>query len=201
VRNNSELTTGRQVEVGSKFDFWDRKGSATLAAFQINRKNIASQDPNNPGQTLLVGEQSSQGIELAVGLRPSTQWQIQGNLMATRARYENFMQGGVSLAGKTPTFTPETVANLWVTYAITPTVHASAGLRHVGKTYADAANTMYWPSYTLLDLGLSWKINKTASLTGRLRNVTDRIYAAEGRPGQAYLGAPRTADVTLHVAF
>ncbi len=201
VRNNSELTTGRQVEVGSKFDFWDRKGSATLAAFQINRKNIASQDPNNPGQTLLVGEQSSQGIELAVGLRPSTQWQIQGNLMATRARYENFMQGGVSLAGKTPTFTPETVANLWVTYAITPTVHASAGLRHVGKTYADAANTMYWPSYTLLDLGLSWKINKTASLTGRLRNVTDHIYAAEGRPGQAYLGAPRTADVTLHVAF
>ena len=201
VRNNSELTTGRQVEVGSKFDFWDRKGSATLAAFQINRKNIASQDPNNPGLTLLVGEQSSQGIELAVGLRPSAQWQIQGNLMATRARYENFMQGGVSLAGKTPTFTPETVVNLWVTYAITPTLHASAGLRHVGKTYADAANTMYWPSYSLLDLGLAWKINKTATLTGRLRNATDRTYAAEGRPGQASLGAPRTADVTLHVAF
>ncbi len=88
-----------------------------------------------------------------------------------------------------------------MTYAITPILHASAGLRHVGKTYADAANTIYWPSYTLLDLGLSWKISKTASLTGRLRNATDRIYAAEGRPGQAYLGAPRTADVTLHVAF
>ena len=201
VRNNSELTTGRQFELGSKFDFWDRKGSATLAAFQITRNNIASQDPNNPGLTILVGEQSSRGIELAVGLRPSVQWQVQANLMATRARYENFMQGGVSLAGKTPTFTPERVANLWVTYAITPILHASAGLRHVGKTYADAANTIYWPSYTLLDLGLSWKISKTASLTGRLRNATDRIYAAEGRPGQAYLGAPRTADVTLHVAF
>lgn len=201
VRNNSELTTGRQFELGSKLDFWDRKGSATLAAFQITRNNIASQDPNNPGLTILVGEQSSRGIELAVGLRPSVQWQVQANLMATRARYENFMQGGVSLAGKTPTFTPERVANLWVTYAITPILHASAGLRHVGKTYADAANTIYWPSYTLLDLGLSWKISKAASLTGRLRNATDRIYAAEGRPGQAYLGAPRTADVTLHVAF
>ena len=201
VRNNSEPPPGRQFELGSKFDFWDRKGSATLAAFQITRNNIASQDPNNPGLTILVGEQSSRGIELAVGLRPSVQWQVQANLMATRARYENFMQGGVSLAGKTPTFTPERVANLWVTYAITPILHASAGLRHVGKTYADAANTIYWPSYTLLDLGLSWKISKTASLTGRLRNATDRIYAAEGRPGQAYLGAPRTADVTLHVAF
>lgn len=28
----------------------------------------------------------------------------------------------------------------------------------MGKTYADAANTIYWPSYTLLDLGLSWKV-------------------------------------------
>ena len=106
VRNNSELTTGRQFELGSKFDFWDRKGSATLAAFQITRNNIASQDPNNPGLTILVGEQSSRGIELAVGLRPSVQWQVQANLMATRARYENFMQGGVSLAGKTPRSRP-----------------------------------------------------------------------------------------------
>ncbi len=80
VRNNSELTTGRQVEVGSKFDFWDGKGSATVAAFEIRRKNIASQDPSNPNLTVLVGEQSSKGIELSAGIRPTPQWQLQGNL-------------------------------------------------------------------------------------------------------------------------
>lgn len=201
VRTNSALTTGRQVEVGSKMDFWEGKGTATAAAFQITRRNIASQDPNNPGVTLLVGEQSSRGVELAVGLRPDARWQVQGNLMRTRARYENFMQGGVSLAGKVPTFTPQTVANLWVSYAVTPTVTASAGLRHVGKTYADAANTQHWPSYSLLDLGLAWKVTPGATLTGRIRNATDRIYGAEARTGQVYLGAPRTLDVTLHVAF
>ncbi|MNV85734.1 Vitamin B12 transporter BtuB [compost metagenome] len=121
--------------------------------------------------------------------------------MRTRARYENFMQGGVSLAGKVPTFTPQTVANLWVSYAVTPTVTASAGLRHVGKTYADAANTQHWPSYSLLDLGLAWKVTPGATLVGRIRNATDRIYGAEARTGQVYLGAPRTLDVTLHVAF
>ena len=51
VRTNSALTTGRQVEVGSKMDFWEGKGTATAAAFQITRRNIASQDPNNPGVT------------------------------------------------------------------------------------------------------------------------------------------------------
>src|SRR3989344_5240900 len=92
-------TTGRPSEVGSKFDFWDGKGSATVAAFEIRRKNIASQDPSNPNLTVLVGEQSSKGIELSAGIRPTPQWQLQGNLALTRARYENFVQGGVSRAG------------------------------------------------------------------------------------------------------
>ena len=200
VMNNSELTTGRQAEVGSKIDFWDGKGTATLTLYQITRRNIATQDPNNPGVTLLVGEQSSQGAELSVGLRPSPRWQLQANLTHVDARYENFMQGGVSLAGKTPTNTPATVANLWVGYAITPQLQASAGVRHVGTVYANAANTQWQSAYTLLDLGLAWKINKTSTLTGRLRNATDRVYAAN-LGSQAYLGAPRTADVTLHVAF
>lgn len=201
VRTNSELTTGRQLEVGSKLDLWDGNGSATVAVFDIRRRNIASQDPNNPGVTQLVGEQSSRGVELAAGLRPSARWQVQGNLMHTRARYEDFMQGGVSLAGMVPTLTPQTVANLWLSYTIAPAVTASAGVRHVGKTYADAANTQYWPAYTLLDLGLAWKITPGATLTGRVRNATDRIYGAEARTGQVYLGAPRTLDVTLHTAF
>lgn len=200
VMNNSELTTGRQAEVGSKIDFWGGKGTATLALYQITRRNIATQDPNNPGVTLLVGEQSAKGAELSVGLRPSPRWQLQANLTHVDARYEHFMQGGVSLAGKVPTNTPATVANLWVGYAITPQLQASAGVRHVGKVYANAANTQWQAAYTLLDLGLAWKINKTSTLTGRIRNATDRVYAAN-LGSQAYLGAPRTADVTLHVAF
>lgn len=200
VMNNSELTSGRQAEVGSKMDFWDGKGTATLALYQITRRNIATQDPNHPGITLLVGEQSSQGAELSVGLRPSPRWQLQANLAHVDARYESFMQGGVSLAGKVPTNTPATVANLWVGYAITPQLQASAGVRHVGKVYANAANTQWQSAYTLLDLGLAWKINRASTLTGRLRNATDRLYAAN-LGGQAYLGAPRTADVALHVAF
>lgn len=200
VMNNSELTSGRQAEVGSKIDFWDGKGTATLALYQITRRNIATQDPNNPGVTLLVGEQSAKGAELSVGLRPSPRWQLQANLTHVDARYEHFMQGGVSLAGKVPTNTPATVANLWVGYAITPQLQASAGVRHVGKVYANAANTQWQSAYTLLDLGLAWKINRTSTLTGRIRNATDRVYAAN-LGSQAYLGAPRTADVALHVAF
>lgn len=200
VINNSRLTSGRQAEVGGKLDFWDGKGTATLALYKITRSNIATQDPDRPGVTVLVGEQSARGAEIAVGLRPSPRWQVQANLTHVDAQYEQFVQGGVSLAGKTPTNTPATVANLWLAYALTPTLQASAGVRHVGKVYADVANTQWSPSYTLLDLGLAWKLNPTTTLTGRVRNATDRVYAANVG-SQAYLGAPRTLDVALHVAF
>ena len=200
VVNNSRLTSGRQAEVGGKLDFWDGKGTATLALYKITRSNIATQDPDRPGVTVLVGEQSARGAEIAVGLRPSPHWQVQANLTHVDAQYEQFVQGGVSLAGKTPTNTPATVANLWLAYALTPTLQASAGVRHVGKVYADAANTQWWPSYTLLDLGLAWRLNPTTTLTGRVRNATDHVYAANVG-SQAYLGAPRTLDVALHVAF
>ncbi len=201
VRNNSALTTGRQIEVGSKLDFWSGKGTATVAAYRITRKNIATQDPQNSTLTVLVGEQSSQGLELALGLQPTRAWSLQGNVSFVRARYDNFRQGGVSLAGSTPTNTPAVVANLWTSYAFSPAWQASAGLRHVGKVYADAANTQNWPAYTLLDLGLSYQVQRNVSVVARLRNATNRLYAANVTSTMAYLGAPRTADLTLRVTY
>lgn len=200
VRNNSDLTTGRQIEVGTKLDFWQGKGTATLAAYQITRKDIASQDPDNTALTVLVGEQSSKGLELAVGLQPTPQWSVQGNFTVVDAQYESFYQGGVSLAGKTPTNTPRTVANLWISYAFTPAVKGSVGVRRVGQVYANAANTQVWPDYTLVDLGLAWQIDRNIALIGRIRNATDRVYAASVGT-MAYLGAPRTADVALKLTF
>lgn len=199
--NNDELTTGRQAEVGAKLDFWQGKGSATVAAYHITRKNISTPDPFITGVNILVGEQSSQGVELALGLQPTKRLAVQGNFTYVDAEYERYNQGSVSLAGKTPTNTPSTVANIWVSYAVTPSVQAHVGARRVGKVYADAANTLYWPSYTFVDLGLSWQLNRTMSVEARVRNLTDRLYAANVSNTMAYLGAPRTADVALRMTF
>jgi iron complex outermembrane receptor protein len=201
LRNNSDLTTGRQLEIGSKLDFWQGKGTATLAAYSISRKNIATQDPDDNNLTVLVGEQSARGLEFALELRPAPRWAVQGNLSYVDAEYENFRQGGVSLAGKTPTNTPATVANLWVSYAPTPDWRASAGMRRVGQVYGDATNTSRWPAYTLVDLGLSYRVNRSLSVVGQIRNATDRLYAANLSTGMAYLGAPRTADIALQLAY
>jgi iron complex outermembrane receptor protein len=200
VRNNSALTTGRQLELGSKLDFWQGKGSATVALYQLERKNFSTQDPNNTSLTLLVGQQTSRGLEIAVGLQPTRQWSLQGNIALVDAQYDSYMQNGVSLTGKTPGNTPRVVANLWTSYTVNASWQLNAGLRHVGKVYADNTNTQTWGAYTLLDLGARYQLSRSATLTASLRNVTDKVYALNVG-SMAYLGAPRTAELALHLRF
>jgi len=201
LRNNTRLTTGRQFEAGAKFSFWNGQGAATLAAYHIARKNLATQDPNNRRRSLLIGQQSSRGLEAAISLRPTPRWLLEGNIGHSRAKYDSFYINGVSMAGKRPNNSPDTIANLWTSYHITPALKASAGLRHVSKIYADAANTLHWPAYTLLDLGLSWQMRPGATLDFRVRNATNKVYATEIDTDMAYLGAPRAFDLTLHLSF
>ena len=199
--NNTGLTTGRQWELGAKWQFWQGKGTATLAAYDIRRRNIATQDPRDPTRTLLVGQQSSRGLEAAVGLALTPRWNLRADWSANRARYDDYQQGGISMTGKRPVNTPATVANLWTSYQLTPALQLSAGVRHVSRIYGDAANTQYWPSYTLLDLGLAYRIDPRMTLQARLRNATDKVYAASLSSTMAYLGAARAAELSLHVAF
>ena len=201
LRNNTRLTKGRQFEAGAKFSFWNGQGAATLAAYHITRKNLATQDPNNRRRSLLIGQQSSRGLEAAVSLRPTPRWLLEGSIGHSRAKYDSFYINGVSMAGKRPNNSPDTIANLWTSYHITPALKAGAGLRHVSKIYADAANTLHWPAYTLLDLGLSWQMRPGATLDFRVRNATNKVYATEIDTDMAYLGAPRAFDLTLHLSF
>ena len=125
VLYNDKLTTGRQAEVGGKFDFWDGRGSATVALYDIRRKNISTPDANNPGVSLPVGEQSSRGLELASGLRLSRQVTLQANMAFVAPRYDDFSQtvNGVAVSrnGKVPTNTPRRIANVWSTTPSCPT--------------------------------------------------------------------------------
>ncbi|WP_188380808.1 TonB-dependent receptor [Oxalicibacterium faecigallinarum] len=202
--NNTDLTTGRQLEIGSKMDFWQGKGNAGVALYSITRKNVAVTSNNI---TQLIGEQSAKGIELSAGLLMTPAWSVQGNLSYVDTQYETFLTStGVSLAGNTPANTPSTIANLWTSYAFTPDLKASLGMRHVGKVYANNTNSATWPAYTLVDLGLAYQINKNLSLVARVKNVTDKIYALNvssdnNVPQSVYLGAPRTADVSLRITF
>jgi iron complex outermembrane recepter protein len=202
---NFDLTKGKQLEVGSKFSLPNGLGNATLAAYTITRKNLAISDPASPSVTIPVGRQSSKGVEAAASLLLSRQFSLQGNFSYTDARYDEFVETvggvGVSRAGNRPSNIPSTVTNLWLHWSFAPSWQASVDMRHVSKRYANTANTDWNPAYALFGASLSYNANDSSQLMLRVRNLRDKIYAASGGVGSAYLGAPRSFDVTYKHSF
>ncbi|HDY99026.1 MAG TPA: TonB-dependent siderophore receptor [Pseudomonas sabulinigri] len=200
-----DLTTGEQWEVGSKFDFLDGRGSATVALYQITRTDLATNDPNNPGETLPVGQQSSTGIEVAGSLWVTPKLLAEGNFAWVDAEYDEFNDsvGGasVSRAGNTPSNVPDKVANLWLTYDVAPRWQLGVDTRYVGSVYADAANTLSVPSYTLFGAFVGYELAEDTQLSLRGRNLSDEVYARNAGSTMLYLGAPRTFEVALQTRF
>lgn len=199
-----KLSTGRQLEIGSKADFWEGRGNATIAAYSIKRKNLAVADPNNPSMTLPVGAQSSKGIELAFGLRPLDNLRIQGNLALVRAQFDEFSEnvGGVSVsrAGKQPANTPARVANLWLDYRFLRDWNVGADVRYVSSVYGNSANTVSAPAYAIYGASLAYRLQKSSSVTLRVKNLSDKIYADNiTSTPMFYLGAPRSVELAVSV--
>ncbi|WNV07572.1 TonB-dependent siderophore receptor [Tardiphaga sp. 709] len=198
-----ELATGKQAEIGVKQSFWGGRGEWTLAAYQIEKNNLLARDPNNLDLVVQVGRQSSRGVEASIGLVLDHGWRIDANTAFLRAKYDDFLQpSGVNFAGNVPVSVPQNVSNIWATWGFAPNWSANAGVQIVGKTFADSANTLEMPSYTLVNAGLQWKpdVNTTVSL--RVYNLFDKIYATSSySDNQWILGMPRTAQLAVNVKF
>ncbi|MBD9435805.1 TonB-dependent receptor [Pseudoxanthomonas sp. PXM03] len=201
-----DLTTGRQVEIGTKLQTQDGRSFATLAAYRIVRRNLAITDPANPGQTVPVGQQSARGIEASFGWRPQASLNIEGNLAWVDATLDDFYEnvGGVSVsrAGRRPTNTPSRVGNLWVDYAFGPRWSAGVDLRGVSSRYANAANTLSTAGYATWGAHVDFKWNVSTELTLRGRNLSDRTHVVYTLGStMAYLGDPRSWEVVLRKTF
>lgn len=198
-----DLSTGRQVEVGSKFDFLDGRGSATAAAYRIVRKNISVPSSTVPNTTEQAGQQTSTGIELAASFKVTPKLLAAGNFSWVNAEYDEFNEtiGGVvySRKGKHPVNIPDRVANLWLTYDLAPGWQVGADARYVSSVYANTANAAWVPSYTVYGLSMTHDLDQHVQLSARLRNLTDEVYARfiHQTNTQYYLGEPRSLEVAV----
>lgn len=202
-----DLSTGREVEVGAKQTFWDERGEWTLAAYRIVKNKLLITDPTDPDITEQVGQQSSRGIEASFALALGGGWRVEANGTILGARFDDFTESDgattVSRKGKIPPSVPEQAANAYVTWNFLPDWQARAGVRYVGKSYADNANTLTLPAYEVVDTGLTWAPTPRFGVDLRLFNALDQTYVAAPYNGgtQWILGRPRAVEVTLRSSF
>lgn len=197
------LATGEVVEVGVKQSFMQGRGEWTFAGYNIVKKDILSRDPNNPSVTQQIGEQSSRGIEAAIGFDLTRTLRLEANAALLNAEFKAFTEaGGVSRAGNRPPNVPEQVGNLWLTWAFAPEWKARGAARYVGETFSDNANTLNRPDYVLFDAGVAWSPMQSLTVALQVFNILDKVYAVTSYSDQQWiLGRPRTALLSTSVRF
>lgn len=202
-------TLGRQVEVGVKQSLGAQRVEWTLAGYHITKSKIVVPVPGLVGVAQQVGEQSSRGIEATAAINLPVGLRIDANLAVLRARFDDFSEnvGGVltSRVGNTPPSVPERSGNLWLSWSAPSAWQFRGGLRSVSRRYWDNANAFSIPAYTVIDAGVRKALTPRVAVDLFLFNLTDALYATDfyfnGFAPQWMLGTPRSAEVSLTVAF
>jgi iron complex outermembrane receptor protein len=121
-----------------------------------------------------------------------------------------------SYSGNTPPNVPNIVANAGTSYRFATAwpVEIGAVVRHVGDRFNFSDNLVTMDAYTIADAYAFvdipgrdiyfWQGVDRARIGFRVRNLTDKRYAAWGDPGytdQIILGAPRSYEVSASFKF
>lgn len=197
-------TTGRQYEVGVKYEPAGHNSFVGVALFDVAQRNMATTDPVNPGFIVQSAETSVRGVELEGKLELSPQLSVLASYTYTDAEYTRSNDGN---QGKQVSLTPRRQAAAWVDYAFTDALaglSAGAGVRYVGSRFGNSSNTIELSSYTLVDAALRYDLRRmggqwrNASVALNVNNLFDKDYVGVCLSNtRCYFGAPRTVMATL----
>jgi len=200
-----DLTSSRIYETGAKVISDDRRAEATIAVYDIQRRNVfvALTD----AISTVAGEVHSQGVELSGAVRPIEPLKLWGNVAFNETRFADF---GDATGNFFPNVAP-VIINAGASYRFDNwrwPVEIGGSLRHVGQRYVASDNLTAMLPYTTADLyafvdipgrDLWWQGVEKMRVGFRVRNLTNALYAEYADPGlpdSVLLGAPRTFELS-----
>jgi iron complex outermembrane receptor protein len=186
--------TGKQYEVGAKFDLIPDQLSATVSAFRILRQGVLTSDPTDSDYSIQTGEQRSQGFELDVSGEVLPGWNVTASaayLDATVTSDEDIPVGN-RLAN-----VPAWSGSIWSTYEVQNGAWEGfgfgGGLFLMSERQGDIENTFTLPGYGRTDLTAFYRINEHFKASLTVKNVFDKSYLKSAQNNlEIYAGDPRT---------
>jgi len=179
---------GKQVEGGVKIQPRTWSSFITASVFNITQTNVLTTDPNHPLYSIQTGEVRSQGVELEGVANLTRGWNLHAGYSLTATKVTETTDS-TQLSKWFPQ-TPRNQASLLADYTAPGGklggLGGNFGVRFVGLSAGDSANTVLIPNYTLLDgaLRFQWR---GAEIGVNGTNLTDRRYVATCT-GLAYCG-------------
>ncbi len=183
VAGDAEPEESQQIEVGLKQQFLDDKVSATIAWFDLEKKNIPILDQT--GMSRQIGTQTSDGLEIEVAARPGAGFTILGSYSLLNAElkefteFDSFAQSIADRSGNRPAFTPDNIANVWVSKQFTNGFGVGGGFRYLSDQFIAADNVFEIDGYVAADAVLFYSAEQwTVRVNGK--NLNDASYETRG---------------------
>lgn len=195
---------GRQLEAGVKVQPPTWNGFFTVALFDLTREDFLQYDPTTFLQ-VQTGEVRSQGVEVEGVASLLNGLDVTAGLTALDVEITE--TSNAAELGMRPTQIPSLTASLWADYALQNGPLAGlglgAGVRHIGSSYGDGANTIEAPAATLADAAVYYDLDRIR-LALNVQNVFDDAYVASAFARNSTLvtfGAGRQVSAGLSVRF
>jgi iron complex outermembrane recepter protein len=204
-------TTGEQYETGVKYQPVGTNMMFTAALFDITQQNVLTPDLTGiPGSQVQTGEARSRGGELEATASLTSGFKLAASYTYTDTDVTK--SNTPSQLGKHLITVPLNQAALWGDYTFRNGQFAGfgfgAGVRYIGDSYGDAANTILIPDYTLFDLAVHYDL---VNLDPRLRgakvainanNVFNKTYVSTcAGLTQCYYGPGRVVTGSLRYSW
>lgn len=193
-------TRGEQLEGGIKAVLFDNRVEATLAVYDLRKRDAIVANPADFNTVIQVGEIASRGIEFELSARPVPQLTLVGAFTYSDA-YVSRDPG--TIQGNRLTGIPEIQARLFGTYAFDGPLAGfslGGGIFHSSDQASNSANTFFLPGFTRVDLVATYDIGP-ARLRLNVENLFDKTYYFTGGFAQIYPQPPRTVLASVEFAF
>lgn len=202
--NQLKPTTSEQYEAGVKYQPVGTRDMYSIALYDLTQNDVANRNVIDSTYTP-SGKVHSQGIELEARNQLTPRLSTIAGYTLNHLRFKDSVDGN---EGHTPYVTPNSMASFWGHYQFDYGLSAGAGVRYIGKQWADNENTTRLPSVTLFDASVradlgAWDSQlKGAWLQVNANNLTDKKYltACYGT-GYCYRGSERTVMATVGYDF
>ncbi|MDN3566546.1 TonB-dependent siderophore receptor [Paeniroseomonas aquatica] len=219
-----EPTTGRQYEAGLRYQPPGTNALFSAAVFDLTRQNVLTTDPNDNRYSVQTGEVRSRGVELEAKASLATGLEVVGAFTwldheVTSSNATVTENRGIAGAptptrpekGTTPVGVPSVLGSVWANYSFQPDTALEGaglggGLRYVGSSWGDTANTLKVPDYTLVDLTARYNLGKLGAANTELQlnvsNLFDKEYVSTCNTyAWCWYGFRRSVIATLRHRF
>jgi iron complex outermembrane receptor protein len=188
--NVFDPTTGKQTEVGVKYQPTGSRALFTAALYELTQKNVLTPDPLSRSFNEQTGQVRVRGLELEARGPIARGLDVIASYAYTDSRVTraNANASGVSIEGNRFPYVPKHQVSTWLDYQFQSEALAGLvfgiGARHTSTTYGDNANLYRVPGVTLYDAALRWDLGrvqpalKGVRLALNLANLSNKHYVA-----------------------